>query len=456
MATLQKQQQQQQHNHADKIQDSKEAPPSFLSSINKETQDDRKHSTMDHQMEGMAFQSLTPNLPVSPPHSPTLKVDDNDVSTHAPVISSRDFPVAYDTTAPTHYESYESNQPQPQSQQQQQQEQVKQQQKQQQQQQQSEQRKLKLADFHLLRTLGTGSFGRVHLVQSQVNQLYYAMKVLNKEVVVRSKQIEHTVNERNVLMSVDYPFLIKLWGTFQDAANLYMVQEYVAGGEIFNLLRRSEKFDEDAARFYASEVLLSIAYLHSNDIIYRDLKPENLLLDNEGHIKITDFGFAKHVPDITWTLCGTPDYLAPEIIESKGYGKSVDYWSLGILIYEMLAGYPPFYDDSQFRLYEKIVRCKPTYPDHFSEEAKDLLSHLLTTDLTRRYGNLKRGYMDLVDHPWFASVDFTVVANRRATPPFVPTIKNSGDTSNFDTYEESKVTYGVDQPDRYGRYFKNF
>ncbi|CAO3593232.1 unnamed protein product [Absidia cylindrospora] len=257
-------------------------------------------------------------------------------------------------------------------------------------------------------------------------------------------------------MSVDYPFLIKLWGTFQDAANLYMVQEYVAGGEIFSLLRRSEKFDEDTARFYAAEVLLSIAYLHSNDIIYRDLKPENLLLDNEGHIKITDFGFAKHVPDITWTLCGTPDYLAPEIIESKGYGKSVDYWSLGILIYEMLAGYPPFYDDSQFRLYEKIVRCKPTYPDHFSEEAKDLLSHLLTTDLTRRYGNLKRGYMDLVDHPWFKSVDFTLVANRRATPPFVPTIKNSGDTSNFDTYEESKVTYGVDQPDRYGRYFKIF
>ena len=169
--------------------------------------------------------------------------------------------------------------------------------------------KLKLDDFNLLRTLGTGSFGRVHLSQSRHNNRYYAIKVLKKTEVVRLKQVEHTNNEKHILESVAHPFLVNLWGTFQDSANLYMVMDYVPGGELFSVLRKSKRFPDHVAKFYAIEVTLALEYLHNKNIIYRDLKPENLLLDASGHIKITDFGFAKYVPDITWTLCGTPDYL---------------------------------------------------------------------------------------------------------------------------------------------------
>ncbi|KAF9769447.1 hypothetical protein IL306_013137, partial [Fusarium sp. DS 682] len=184
--------------------------------------------------------------------------------------------------------------------------------------------KYSLGDFDILRTLGTGSFGRVHLVQSKHNQRFYAVKVLKKAQVVKMKQVEHTNDERRMLADVKHPFLITLWGTFQDPKNLYMVMDFVEGGELFSLLRKSGRFPNPVAKFYAAEVTLALEYLHSKNIIYRDLKPENLLLDRHGHLKITDFGFAKRVPDKTWTLCGTPDYLAPEVVSNKGYNKSVD------------------------------------------------------------------------------------------------------------------------------------
>ncbi|CEI87821.1 Putative AGC/PKA protein kinase [Rhizopus microsporus] len=316
--------------------------------------------------------------------------------------------------------------------------------------------KLKLDDFHLLRTLGTGSFGRVHLAQSRHNGRYYAIKVLKKTEVVRLKQVEHTNNEKHILESVANPFLVNLWGTFQDDANLYMVMDYVPGGELFSVLRKSKRFPDHVAKFYAAEVTLAIEYLHNKNVIYRDLKPENLLLDANGHIKITDFGFAKYVPDITWTLCGTPDYLAPEVIQSKGYGKAVDWWSLGILIFEMLAGYPPFYDDDHLKLYEKILQGKIRWPSYFDPNAKDLLKHLLTSDLSRRYGNLKNGADDIKNHPWFQGVDFDRVANRQIRAPYIPQIRGDGDASHFDRYPETNEQYGAPCQDIYRDKFPDF
>ncbi|KAI9023796.1 kinase-like domain-containing protein [Phycomyces nitens] len=303
-------------------------------------------------------------------------------------------------------------------------------------------RKLQLDDFTLKETLGTGSFGRVHLAQSKINDKHYAVKALNKYDVVRLKQVEHINNEPTILRDVAHPFLVTLWDTFQDDAHLFMVMDYVPGGELFRILRKQKKFSESAARFYAAEVILALEYLHERDIIYRDLKPENILLDAKGHVKLTDFGFAKRVPDITWTVCGTPDYLAPEIIRSKGYSKAVDWWSLGVLIYEMLVGEPPFVDKNPVALYEKILDCRIPWPTDFSPVAKDLLLGLLTPDLSRRYGNLKNGSSDIKMHPWFAEVDWDLVARREAKPPFVPDIEGDGDSNCFAQYKEPNVAYG--------------
>lgn len=318
--------------------------------------------------------------------------------------------------------------------------------------------KYSLSDFEILRTLGTGSFGRVHLVQSKHNQRFYAVKVLKKQQVVKMKQVEHTNDERSMLQEVKHPFLITLWGTFQDSKNLYMVMDFVEGGELFSLLRKSQRFPNPVAKFYAAEVTLALEYLHKKDIIYRDLKPENLLLDRHGHLKITDFGFAKKVTDITWTLCGTPDYLAPEVVSSKGYNKSVDWWSLGILIFEMLCGYTPFWDNgSPMKIYENILKGRVKYPPYIHPDAQDLIQRLITADLTKRLGNLHGGAEGIKSHQWFAEVTWERLAKKDIDAPYVPPVKaGSGDASQFDKYPEETERYGQTGPDEHGSLFENF
>uniref|UniRef100_A0AAA9TLD6 cAMP-dependent protein kinase n=1 Tax=Bos taurus TaxID=9913 RepID=A0AAA9TLD6_BOVIN len=267
-----------------------------------------------------------------------------------------------------------------------------------------------LEDFERKKTLGTGSFGRVMLVKHKATEQYYAMKILDKQ---------------------------------KDNSNLYMVMEYVPGGEMFSHLRRIGRFSEPHARFYAAQIVLTFEYLHSLDLIYRDLKPENLLIDHQGYIQVTDFGFAKRVKGRTWTLCGTPEYLAPEIILSKGYNKAVDWWALGVLIYEMAAGYPPFFADQPIQIYEKIVSGKVRFPSHFSSDLKDLLRNLLQVDLTKRFGNLKNGVSDIKTHKWFATTDWIAIYQRKVEAPFIPKFRGSGDTSNFDDYEEEDIRVSV-------------
>uniref|UniRef100_A0A673JWN3 cAMP-dependent protein kinase n=1 Tax=Sinocyclocheilus rhinocerous TaxID=307959 RepID=A0A673JWN3_9TELE len=273
-----------------------------------------------------------------------------------------------------------------------------------------------LDDFDRLKTLGTGSFGRVMLVKHKATDQFYAMKVLDKQ---------------------------KVGCIMQDNSNLYMVMEYVPGGEMFSHLRRIGRFSEPHARFYAAQIVLTFEYLHSLDLIYRDLKPENLLIDQHGYIQVTDFGFAKRVKGRTWTLCGTPEYLAPEIILSKGYNKAVDWWALGVLIYEMAAGYPPFFADQPIQIYEKIVSGKVRFPSHFSSDLKDLLRNLLQVDLTKRYGNLRNGVNDIKNHKWFATTDWIAIYERKVEAPFIPKCRGPGDTSNFDDYEEEDIRVSV-------------
>ncbi|ETN68144.1 camp-dependent protein kinase catalytic subunit [Anopheles darlingi] len=286
---------------------------------------------------------------------------------------------------------------------------------------------------------GTGTFGRVCLCRDKITDKHWAMKILAMADVIRLKQIEHVKNEKNILREIDHPFIVNMrWNTKDDCC-LYMLFEYVCGGELFSYLRNAGRFDAATANFYACEIVLALEYLHSLSIVYRDLKPENLLLDRDGHLKITDFGFAKKLKDRTWTLCGTPEYLAPEIIQSKGHNKAVDWWALGVLIYEMVVGYPPFYDDNPFGIYEKILSGKIEWSRHTDPIAKDLVKKLLVLDRTKRLGNMKNGAEDVKRHRWFKHLDWNVVIRKQLKPPIVPkfVVDGDGDTSNFDDYPET-------------------
>jgi len=294
-----------------------------------------------------------------------------------------------------------------------------------------------LEDLDLVKTVGTGTFARVCLCRHKKSASYYALKILSQHDLIRLKQVEHVKNEKKILQEISHPFLVSLSWSFKDNSFLYLLFPYVCGGELFSYLRSAGRFNPAATLFYAAEIVAALDYLHSLSIAYRDLKPENLLLDKEGHIVITDFGFAKRVTDRTWTLCGTPEYLAPEIIQSKGHNKAVDWWALGILIYEMLAGYPPFFDDNPFGIYEKILAGKFEWPRHVDGVAKDLIKKLLVQDRTKRLGNMKNGTEDVKRHRWFKTVDWEEVLEKQMKPPIVPKVSSEGDTRNFDDYPET-------------------
>lgn len=295
-----------------------------------------------------------------------------------------------------------------------------------------------LRDLQLGKTIGTGTFGRVRIARYPGADRYFALKMMRKSEIIRLNQVEHIFSERAILASISHPFIVKLYSTFQDGLNLYMLMEYVNGGELFTYLRRMTKFTIPCAKFYASELVLALEYLHAKGIVYRDLKPENLLIDEKGHIKLTDFGFAKYLPNDqrTWTLCGTPEYLAPEIIQNKGHDMAVDWWALGILIYEMIVGTPPYYDTTTYKIYEKILAGELIFPKNMDEAARDLITGLLTSDPSLRLGNLINGADDIKNHAWFADIRWDRINDRALNTPYVPAVRYQGDTSNFDNYPE--------------------
>jgi hypothetical protein len=295
----------------------------------------------------------------------------------------------------------------------------------------------KSSDYTMKATLGTGSFGRVRLCQELSTQRYMAIKILKKKVIIKLKQTEHMMNEKAILDVIEHPFLVNMTASFQDKSKLYLVMEYVAGGEFFTYLRRKGRFDNKTARFYAAGVVSMFEYLHSKNVVYRDLKPENLLVCKRGHLKLTDFGFAKIVTDRTYTLCGTPEYIAPEILLRKGHGKPVDWWALGILIYEMIAGIPPFCDENPLKIYQKILASKLSFPKYFDKDVKDLIKQLLTADISKRIGNMEREAKDILDHAWFAGLNWKDLVEYKMSSPWLPPVKGDSDTANFDSYPES-------------------
>ena len=275
----------------------------------------------------------------------------------------------------------------------------------------------------------------------------YAMKVLKKQHLVQRKQVAHTQTERRVLENIEHPFIVSLRYAFQTPEKLYIILDYFTGGELFFHLKSTGRFPEKRAKFYAAEIALAIQCLHENSIIYRDLKPENVLLDEEGHIKLTDFGLSKESitsAAVTHTFCGTPEYLAPEVIHGSGYGKPVDWWSLGTLLYEMLTGLPPFYNQNLHVMYEKIIRAKLVFPDYLSDNARSLLRGLLTRDPKKRLGSGPNGANEVLQHPFFSSIDLDAMMRREVDPPFKPKVtEGKMDTGNVDeefTSERPKDT----------------
>lgn len=249
-----------------------------------------------------------------------------------------------------------------------------------------EERTFSLAELEIFETLGKGTFGRVRLVRHIDDGGYYALKIVKKKYVWAVDHLEHLKREVRLLQLINHPFIVKLHSYFQDELRMYILLEFVAGGELYAHLLRSTTFPNHQAMFYSAQATLALEYLHAMDVVYRGLRPENVLLDRDGNIKFVDFGFAKVVPKQTYTLCGAPDYVAPEVLLDLGYGKSVDWWALGVLTYEMLVGHPPFFDSTPFGTYEKIMRGKVDLPRLLDTKVKRLIRGLLDVDRTKRLG----------------------------------------------------------------------
>jgi CRP-like cAMP-binding protein len=292
--------------------------------------------------------------------------------------------------------------------------------------------KYKWEDLTVLGTLGQGSFGHVQLVKHEPSGETFALKGVSKQQIVDTHQQGHIMSEKRVMSRLQHPFIIRLFATYKDQNQLYFLLEPVLGGELFTVLRKYNLFKEPATRFYSGSVILAFEYLHSKNTVYRDLKPENLLLDSEGYIKVADFGFAKKIQSKTWTLCGTPEYLCPEIVSGEGHGKGVDWWTVGILIFEMMASYTPFYHQNQLKMYDKIVRGRYKFPSHFSPEAKNIISAFLQHKPTQRLGVTQGEATEIKKHPWFTGFDWDALSGKKFVAPHKPNITSGEDMSNFE------------------------
>jgi serine/threonine protein kinase len=277
-------------------------------------------------------------------------------------------------------------------------------------------------------------------VKDPVTHVTYSLKKVRKNKVIETGQQEHVRNERAVLALLDSDFCCRMYGTFQDTFNIYFLMEPILGGELFTVLRWNKKFSEKTGRFYAACVVLAFESLHSKNIIYRDLKPENLLIAKNGYCKLVDFGFAKRRNN-SCTLCGTPEYLSPEVIQNYAQSFSVDWWALGVFIFEMIVGHAPFQDDPDVKMYEKILTHEVKFPETgtFTPRVTDLVHGLLIKNAYKRYGAGANGTKQLMDHAWFNGLDWNKMRNQDITPPYVPNIQDDEDPSNYDNYPEEHI-----------------
>lgn len=290
-------------------------------------------------------------------------------------------------------------------------------------------------DFEFLKVIGKGSFGRVMLAKHKGERKLYAVKVLQKKMILKRNERNHIMSERNVLLkNLHHPFLVGLHFSFQTSDKLYFVLDYVNGGELFFHLQKERYFAEPRARFYAAEITCALSYLHSQGTMYRDLKPENILLDAQGHVVLTDFGLCKEglrEQDTTSTFCGTPEYLAPEVLRKEAYDRTVDWWCLGAVLYEMLYGLPPFYSRDTTEMYDNILHKQLKLRTNISLSARNILEGLLQKDRTLRLGYTDDGD-EVKRHEFFNPIVWQDLEAKRISPPYRPNLNGCMDLKNID------------------------
>ena len=295
--------------------------------------------------------------------------------------------------------------------------------------------KLSYLDFDPLYLIGTGSLGKVILVRYKKNKNIYAMKELSKSKIKINKQEEHSKSERDLMIELTSPFIVNIKFAFQDETKLYIVSEFLQGGDMFYHMHHSTiNFTENTVKFYIIELILAIEFLHENNVIYRDLKPENILMNSEGHIKISDFGLSKKLEnqkDKAYTLCGTLQYLAPEILKNKGYDKSVDWWSLGCIYYEMLTGNLPFKTNGN-KINLDVFEEKIDFDENMNPLLINLISQLLNVNPKKRLGYGAQDAKKIKEHQYFNDVDWNKYLNKEIEPPFVPKLEGELDLRYFD------------------------
>jgi len=288
----------------------------------------------------------------------------------------------------------------------------------------------KLSDYKFIKIIGAGNYGKVFLALHKSKELY-ALKCIKKKDL-KEKDITNLLNEKRIFEQINHPFIGKLHCTFQTEDKLYFTFSYYNGGELFYHLTKLGKFTEKQVRHFSAQIYLALSFLHDKKIIYRDLKPENIMLDSLGNIKLIDFGMFKEgitADKLTFSFCGTHEYIPPEVIKGEGYGFSFDWWSFGIIIFEMLNGFPPFAHKDRNTLYQKILKVDPEFSDEIeiSDECKDLVLQLLKKNVKMRINP-----NEIPKHPWFKSINFKEMSRLKIKSPFIPKVKSESDTSNFD------------------------
>ncbi|KAF5959751.1 hypothetical protein HYC85_000960 [Camellia sinensis] len=291
-----------------------------------------------------------------------------------------------------------------------------------------------LEDFEILKVVGQGAFGRVYQVRKRGSSEIFAMKVMRKDKIMEKNHAEYMKTERDILTKVDHPFIVQLRYSFQTKYRLYLVLDFVNGGHLFFQLYHQGLFREDLARLYAAEIVSAVSHLHANGVMHRDLKPENILLDADGHVMLTDFGLAKRFNENTRSnsMCGTLEYMAPEIILGKGHDKAADWWSVGILLFEMLTGKPPFTGGNRQKIQQKIIKDKMKLPAFLSSEAHSLLRGLLQKEASKRIGSGPGGSEEIKSHKWFKSINWKKLDAREIQPSFLPEVAGKHCVANFE------------------------